>query len=160
MNNDKFCLFSVVDAGVDVTVANVENLAPEKDAMVKMGPLKGSKFKPNEELMIVQLKLSLFYGFESKLVFSEIILCEKLSKLGLVLHDLQKRIIVSVTNPHCNENPIYLFLFWEYLFQMISIGSLQCSLDTRWLKVDQFKYVQSTEKLDIRYVLNKHKVHC
>jgi hypothetical protein len=91
-----------------------------------------------------QLTLSL-YGFESKLVFSEIILCEKLSKLGLVLHDLQKKKIFSLANPHCIENPIYLFLFWEYLFQMFSSGSLQCSLDTSWLKVNQYKYVQSTE---------------
>jgi hypothetical protein len=34
-NNDRRCLFSVVDAGVDVTVANVENLPPEKNVMVK-----------------------------------------------------------------------------------------------------------------------------
>ncbi len=35
MYKDKFCLFSVVDAGVDVTVANVENLAPEKKFIIK-----------------------------------------------------------------------------------------------------------------------------
>jgi hypothetical protein len=35
MKRDRLCLFSVVDAGVDVTVANVENLAPEKKLIVK-----------------------------------------------------------------------------------------------------------------------------
>ncbi len=41
MNNDRWCLFSVVDAGVDVTVANVENLTPEKDAIIKNVTAKG-----------------------------------------------------------------------------------------------------------------------
>jgi hypothetical protein len=35
MNKETQCLFSVVDAGVDVTVANVENLAPENNVIIK-----------------------------------------------------------------------------------------------------------------------------
>ncbi len=35
MNIETKCLFSVVDAGVDVTVANVENLAPAKTDVIK-----------------------------------------------------------------------------------------------------------------------------
>ncbi len=65
-----------------MTVANVENLAPEKDAMVKNVTAKGLigfKVQTNRRADFSarssQLKLIL-YGFESKLFFSEIILCQ------------------------------------------------------------------------------------
>jgi len=30
---------------------------------------------------------------------------------------------------HCNGNSVYIFLFWEYLFQFFGILSLQCATE-------------------------------
>jgi hypothetical protein len=35
-------------------------------------------------------------------------------------------IISASSTTHCNENFIYVFLFWEYLFRVFGIVSLQC----------------------------------
>ncbi len=45
------------------------------------------------------------------------------------------RVILVFTGLHCNENPISIFLFWEYLFRIFAIGSLQCRECISWPQI-------------------------
>ncbi len=48
---------------------------------------------------------------------------KKVTDFSLYSLNIQQKI---KNYPHCNEDPIYVFLFWEYLFPIFGIGSLQC----------------------------------